>query len=119
MKVKIKRENRMRRHNRVRAAVKGTSDRPRVSIFKSNRHVFIQFIDDTARKTILSSKITPAKKSKIKGTKTEKVVEIAKILAKKAEEAGVKKVVFDRGGYKYHGRIKALADGLRAGGLKF
>jgi len=119
MKVKIKRDNRIRRHNRVRAVIKGTSDRPRISIFKSNRHVFVQFIDDTSRKTILSSKIVSAKKGKTKGTKTEEIVEMAKVLAKKAEEVGVKEVVFDRGGYKYHGRVKALADGLRAGGLKF
>lgn len=118
MENKQKRENRAQRHKRARAVVKGTSDRPRVSVFKSNKYVFIQFIDDKSGKTILSSKVVSGGKSKVKGTKTEKSLKAGEILAEKAKEAGIKEVVFDRGGFKYHGRVKAVADGLRKGGLK-
>lgn len=111
--------NRIRRHKRVRAKIIGTAERPRISVFKSNQHVFVQFIDDEIGKTILSSKVVSSKKSKIKGTKTEKALTIGKMLAEKAIEKGIKKVVFDRGGFKFHGRVKAVAEGLRSGGLKF
>lgn len=111
--------NRTRRHRRVRALIRGTKERPRVSVFKSNKHIFVQLIDDESRKTIFSSKIVSSKKSKIKSSKSDKAGEIGKMVANKAKIAGINEVVFDRGGYKYHGRIKALADGLRAGGLKF
>ena len=111
--------NRQRRHNRVRAAINGTSGRPRVSVFKSNKHIFVQLIDDETKKTLVSSKVISGAKSKLKGKKSDKAAEIGKMVAEKAKTAGITEVVFDRGGYKYHGRIKALADGLRAGGLKF
>ena len=114
-----KQVNRQKRHKRVRSRIIGTKDRPRVSVFKSNNHVFVQFIDDEARKTLLSSKIISKTKTKIKGNKVAKASEIGKMLAEKADAIKIKEVVFDRGGYKYHGRVKALADGLRAGGLKF
>ncbi len=110
---------RISRHKRVRAKVLGTSERPRVSVFKSNKHVFVQFIDDTAGKTIISSQVVSQSKSKIKGSKTEIASKIGEMLAEKAKEAGIKEVVFDRGGFKYHGRIKSIADGLRKGGIKF
>lgn len=97
----------------------GTKEVPRVSVYKSNQHIFVQFIDDVAGKTIFSSIIKPAAKSTMKGTKTEKAATIGELLAKKAKDAGIKKIAFDRGGFKYHGRIKALADGLRKGGLEF
>ena len=116
---KSKKQNRTRRHQRVRARIIGTSKRPRVSVFKSNKHVFAQLIDDESGKTIISSKVISAVKSKIKGNKSKKAEEIGKIIAEKAKEAGINEVVFDRGGYKYHGRVKAVAEGLRAGGLKF
>ena len=119
MDTKKKRLNKQRRHKRVRATIKGTSERPRVSVFKSNKHVFVQFIDDEAGKTVLSSKVVANKKSKIRGTKTDKATKIGEMLAEKAKEAGIKEVVFDRGGFEYHGRIKAVADGLRKGGIKF
>lgn len=119
MDSKQKQLNRIRRHNRVRANIKGTSDRPRVSVFKSNKHIFVQLIDDESRKTILSSKDSSSSKSKLKGGKSEKASEIGKVIAEKAKLVGISEVVFDRGGYKYHGRVKALAEGLRAGGLKF
>lgn len=99
--------------------IAGTKARPRVSVFKSNRHIFVQLIDDELRRTILSSKVVSDSKSKLKGGKSEKAAEIGKVIAEKARAAGINEVVFDRGGYKYHGRVKALADGLRAGGLKF
>lgn len=107
------------RHKRVRSRIFGTAEIPRVSVFKSNRYVFTQFIDDTTGKTIISSKIVSGPESKIKGSKTEIASKIGEILAEKAKEAGIKEAVFDRGGFKYHGRIKAIAEGLRKGGLKF
>jgi len=119
MDTKKKQLNKQRRHRRVRAKIVGTKERPRVSVFKSNKHIFAQFIDDEFGKTILSSKVISNKKSKVKGTKTEKATKIGEMLAEKSKEAGIKKVVFDRGGFKYHGRIKAVADGLRKGGIKF
>ncbi len=110
--------HRISRHKRIRAKIKGTAKVPRVSIFKSSRHIFAQFIDDTKGKTVLSSKVVSSVKSKIKGTKTEKAAGIGKILAEKAKEAGIKEAVFDRGGFKYHGRVKAFVEALRQGGLK-
>jgi len=128
MDTKKKQLNRIRRHRRVRAVILGTSERPRVSVFKSNKHLFVQFIDDEKGKTVISSKVVSNKKGKIKGghgsvlskgTKTEKAAKTGEALAEKAKGVGIKEVVFDRGGFKYHGRIKAVADGLRKGGIKF
>ena len=118
MNNKSKQLNRTRRHRRVRAKILGTKDRPRISVFKSNKHVFVQLSNDETGKTLLSSKVDSDKKSKLKGTKNDKALEVGKIVAEKAKKEGIGEVVFDRGGYKYHGRVKALADGLRAGGLK-
>lgn len=106
------------RHKRVRARIIGTANRPRVSVFKSNKHVFVQLIDDTTGKTLISSKVVSAGKSKLKDKKSDKAMEISKMVAEKAISAGIKEVVFDRGGYKYHGRVKSIAEGLRASGLK-
>lgn len=103
-----KSNNRIRRHNRVRAKISGTAQAPRVSVFRSNRAISAQVIDDVARKTVAS----------VKGPKN-KPESLGEELAKRAIEAGITKVVFDRGGYKYHGRVKNLAEGLRKGGLKF
>ncbi len=114
-----KREQRKQRHARVRAKVKGTTGVPRVSVFRSNRHTFVQIVDDSSGKTLLSSAIKSKKESVSKGTKIEIAEKTGEALAQKAKEAGITKIVFDRGGYKYHGRVKALADGLRKGGLKF
>ncbi len=118
MKVKSKQQHRIMRHKRVRAKIQGSAKRPRVSVFKSNRHVFVQFIDDVSGKTILSSKIISSKKSKMKGAKTVKANSIGEMLAEKAKELGIGEVVFDRGGFKFHGRVKAVADGLKKGGIK-
>lgn len=118
MNNKSKQLHRISRHRRVRAKIVGTKARPRVSVFKSNKHIFVQLIDDESRKTILSSQVVSTARSKIKGNKSEKAAEVGKIIAEKAKTSGISEVVFDRGGYKYHGRIKAVAEGLRAGGLK-
>ena len=127
MDSKQKAQHKISRHKRVRAKITGTSERPRVSVFKSNRNVFAQFIDDTNGKTILSSKIVSVKKTSAKGgsasggkgNKTAQALAVGEILAEKAKELGIKEVVFDRGGFKFHGRVKAVADGLRKGGIKF
>lgn len=108
------RTGREKRKLRIRGKVFGTSDRPRVSVFRSNKKINVQLIDDEKQVTIDSSE-----KGSIKGkTKTEVAFEVGQDLAKKALGKKIDKVVFDRGGYKYHGRVKALAEGLRKGGLK-
>lgn len=112
-----KKEKRYRRHRRVRAKIKGTSRIPRLCVFRSNKHIYTQLIDDEKGKTLLSISDSAIKKLKVK--KAVIAYEVGKLLAKKAIEKKVEKVIFDRGGYKYHGRIKAIADGAREGGLKF
>jgi len=115
-----KKEKRYRRHRRVRAKIKGTSRIPRLYVFRSNKHIYAQLIDDEKGKTLLSVSDREIKrKAKSEKRKTASAHEVGQILAKKALEKKFEKIVFDRGGYKYHGRIKALADGAREGGLKF
>lgn len=114
-----KKQHRTRRQVRIRAKISGTAKVPRISVFRSNRNLFVQVIDDVAGKTLASSIVKSKEKSTMKGTKTEISSTIGETLAKKVQDAGISNVVFDRGGYKYHGRLKALADGLRKGGLKF
>lgn len=104
------------RHKRIRKKIKGTSFCPRLTVFRSNKHIFVQLIDDNKGKTIISASDI---KKKIKGNKTEVAKKIGVELAKMAKEKKIEKVVFDRGGYKYHGRIKAVAEGAREEGLKF
>lgn len=106
-----------RRHKRIRAKIKGTNKVPRLCAFRSNKHIYGQLIDDEKGKTLLIAKDTEVKK-KLKG-KIEIAKEVGKLLAQKAVDKKYKKVIFDRAGYKYHGRIKALAEGAREGGLKF
>lgn len=115
-KSKAKQSNRLTRHRRVRAKIKGTAKRPRVTVFKSSNNLFVQFIDDEKNKTILSNSLKDKKAKKLK--KVDSAKGIGEVLAAKAKASGISEVVFDRGGYKYHGRVKALAEGLRAGGLK-
>ena len=117
-KNKSKTLHRISRHRRIREKISGTAKIPRVSVFKSSRNIFIQFIDDNNRKTILSNKVISGKNNKTKGSKTEKAAIIGQQLAEKAKEAGIKEAVLDRGGFKYHGRVKAVVDGLRQGGIK-
>jgi len=112
------RESRLRRHRRVRGKIRGTAERPRLLVFRSNRGVFAQLIDDDAGKTIAGASWMELPKS-FKGDKTEQAAEVGKRLAAAAKKAGVESVVFDRGGYLYHGRVKALAEGAREGGLSF
>ena len=112
-----KRINRIRRHIRVRAKISGTAERPRISVFKSNRHLFVQAIDDTLGRTIISSKVVSSVKSKLKGTKTELATKIGTIVGEKMKTQGITKAVFDKSGFKYHGRIKAAAEALREAGI--
>jgi large subunit ribosomal protein L18 len=110
-------EARLRRHRRVRGKIRGTAERPRVLVFRSNRGIFAQLIDDDAGRTLAAASWLDLPKS-FKGDKTEQA-EVGKRLAESAKKAGIESVVFDRGGYLYHGRVKALADGAREGGLQF
>lgn len=115
---KLKVKKRELRHHRVRAKVIGTKKRPRVSVFRSNRHVFVQIIDDDKAETLLSFGDFQLAKDKIKGkTKTEISILVGKEIGEQAKKAGIKNMVFDRGGFTYHGRIKSIADGLRDVGL--
>jgi large subunit ribosomal protein L18 len=112
------REARSRRHRRVRGKVAGTTQRPRLAVFRSNLGIYAQLIDDAEGKTVTSVGWKQLPKS-FKGTKTDQAREVGKLLADRAKQAGVEDVVFDRAGYLYHGRVKALAEGAREGGLKF
>jgi len=114
-------EARKRRHKRVRKKIFGTPERPRLCVFRSLKHIYAQIIDDTIGHTLVAaSTLDPAIREKIKGkTKTEQAKEVGLLLAQKALAKGITKVAFDRGGYKYHGRVKALAEGARKGGLEF
>jgi large subunit ribosomal protein L18 len=113
------REARMRRHRRLRRHVVGTAERPRLVVFRSNRGIEAQLVDDLERRTIVSASHLALGKSKGAKTKTEQAAAVGKLLADKAAKAGIETVVFDRGGYLFHGRVKALADGAREGGLRF
>jgi large subunit ribosomal protein L18 len=112
---KVERRSRIRL--RIRKKIKGTTHRPRLSVFRSNVHIYAQIIDDVQGKTLVSASSSELKNAK--GTKVEISKEVGKLLAKKAIEANIESVVFDRGGYLYHGRVKGLAEGAREGGLKF
>ena len=130
-KDKTREAKRTRRRARIRARIKGTAKCPRLSIFKSNRYLYVQLIDDESGRTILSAdsrdvKIKSDKKSGMskKGKKAEAATSnpyfsAGQLLAEQAKGKKINRVVFDRGGYKYHGQVKALAEGARAGGLKF
>jgi len=109
------REARLRRHRRIRGKVSGTAERPRLAVFRSNRGIFAQLIDDTSGRTLASASWLQLKG--FSGDKTEQSAEVGKKLAESAKAAGVEACVFDRGGYRYHGRVKAFAEGVREGGL--
>ena len=111
-------EARLRRHRRVRGKIRGTAERPRLAVFRSNKGIFAQLVDDDTGRTLAGASWTGLPKS-FKGDKTEQAAEVGKRLASAAKSAGIEAVVFDRGGYLYHGRGKALADGAREGGLVF
>jgi large subunit ribosomal protein L18 len=112
------RDARLRRHRRVRAKVRGSAERPRLVVFRSNRGIVAQLVDDDTGRTLASASHLGLPKS-FKGEKTAQAEAVGKALAEAAKKAGVDACVFDRGGYLYHGRVKALADGAREGGLKF
>jgi large subunit ribosomal protein L18 len=111
------REARLRRHRRVRGKVSGTAERPRLVVHRSNRGIFAQLVDDETRRTLASASWLALRKQS--GTKTEQAAEVGKALAAAAKKAGIEACVFDRAGYLYHGRVKALAEGAREGGLTF
>lgn len=106
----------IRRHQRIRARMEGTAERPRLVVFRSLRYNYAQLIDDISGKVLLGM---TDKKTGAKGTKTLLAKELGKLLAKQALEKGIKRCVFDRAGYKYHGRVKAIAEGARENGLQF
>lgn len=106
---------RLRRKNRIRAKVSGTAERPRLAVYRSNTHITAQLIDDIAGKTLVGANDLKVKK----GTKVERAQQVGKAIAEAAKEKKLEAVVFDRNGYQYHGRVKALADAAREGGLKF
>jgi large subunit ribosomal protein L18 len=108
---------RLKRRRRVRAKIYGTAERPRISVFRSNRGLFAQLIDDDAGRTITAVQWTEAELRSLKPM--EQATEAGKLLASRAKAAGIDSAVFDRGGYQYHGRVKALAEGAREGGLEF
>jgi large subunit ribosomal protein L18 len=117
MTVLTKPQARLRRHKRVRGKVSGTAERPRLVVTRSNRGIVAQLVDDANGRTVASATWLQVKS--FKGNKTAQAAEVGKLLAQSAKAAKVDSVVFDRGGYLYHGRVKALADAAREGGLKF
>lgn len=120
MSAATKERARERRHLRVRKKVIGSAERPRLCVFRSNRYIYGQLIDDIAGRTLAAaSSLEPELKGRTFPSKTEAAKEVGRLLAARAKAAGLERVVFDRAGYLYHGRVKALADGAREGGLQF
>ena len=119
----IKRESkaivRRRVHQRIRKSLAGTTERPRLAVFRSVKHIYAQVIDDRAGRTLVSASSTEKSATGKSGGNVAAAKEIGKLVAERAKQNGVTKVVFDRGGYLYHGRVKALADAARAAGLEF
>ena len=115
MTVQTKPAARLRRRRRVRAKVRGSAERPRISVFRSNRGIFAQLIDDDSGRTLAAVNWTEPELRTL--TPTEQAAKAGELLATRAQAAGVQSAVFDRGGYRYHGRVKALAEGAREGGL--
>ena len=117
MTVKSKGQSRLRRRRRVRAKVRGTAERPRLSVFRSNRGIQVQLIDDVAGHTLAAVNWTEDELKSL--SRMEQSKRAGELLAERAKAAGVEECVFDRGGYRYHGKVKALAEGAREGGLRF
>lgn len=120
-RAKEKREARLRRHLRVRKKVRGTAERPRLVVYRSLEHIYAQVIDDTVGHTLVSASTIDGEVRKLLTgkKKTEEAQIVGRVVAERAKNAGIQKVVFDRGGNKYHGRVKALADAAREAGLEF
>lgn len=116
-----RKESTRRRHKRIRRSVVGTSERPRLSVFRSHQHIYVQVIDDTRQHTLVAaSTLEPELKQKLQaGSNCEASTEVGKLIAQRSLEKGIRQVVFDRGGNLYHGRVKALADAARESGLDF
>jgi large subunit ribosomal protein L18 len=118
-----KNESRKKRHRSIRKRIEGNPERPRMAVFRSTRHIYVQVIDDLAQKTLVATSDVAEVKAGASGgdkaAKKERAKKVGADIAKKCLEKGIDKVVFDRSGYKYHGRISALADGAREAGLKF
>src|SRR6266404_3573604 len=111
---------RLHRHRRIRVLLRGTGERPRLNVFRSLHHIYAQVIDDVSGKTVAAASTNEAEvRGKLSGSKTDRARAVGKVIAERAKEKGVSSVVFDRGGYLYHGRVKALADGAREAGLEF
>jgi large subunit ribosomal protein L18 len=111
-------EARQRRHKRIRGKVTGTAERPRLVVFRSNKGISAQLVDDRTARTLAAASWIGLAKT-FKGNKTAQAAEVGKLLAANAKQAGIETAVFDRGGYLFHGRVKALAEGAREGGLRF
>ncbi len=118
-KIKTSAHERYRRHLRVRKKVQGTPERPRLVVFRSSKHIYAQLVDDQARRTLAGVADTSEGLAVEGKGKVARSFALGKLIAAKAKEKGIVKVVFDRGGYQYHGRVKAVADGARKGGLEF
>lgn len=120
-KAKEKRLARLRRHARVRKHVQGTMERPRLCVFRSLKHIYAQVVDDTQQHTLISASTLDAEVQAAAAGKDKagQAAVVGEVLAERAQAAGIKRVVFDRGGYRYHGRVKSLADAAREGGLEF
>jgi large subunit ribosomal protein L18 len=123
MAIESKIESRQRRHHSLRKRIAGTAERPRLVVYRSARHIYAQVIDDTSKKTLAAASDLMPKKSPPadapKGKKRDRAKQVGAIVAKKCLEKGIAQVVFDRGGYRYHGRISSVATGAREAGLKF
>ena len=115
---RTKPEHRVRRHRRVRKKVTGTAERPRLAVFRSNKHIYVQAIDDQARRTIVSASTVEADLRGGSTATVEAAKQVGKLVGERAKAAGIETVVFDRGGFKYHGRVAAIADGAREAGLE-
>ena len=113
MQARTKREARIRRHRRVRRKLLGTAERPRLAIYRSNRHIYAQLVDDGSARTLAAASDLTAEG----GNKTDRAKRVGQAIAERARQAGIERAVFDRGGRLYHGRVKALADGAREAGL--
>ena len=115
----LRRTSRTRRHLRVRKKVSGSTARPRLVVFRSTRHIYVQVVDDTAARTLVSASTLDDGVRGGEGDKKALAAAVGRLVAERAKAAGIDKVVFDRGGYRYHGRIAALADAAREAGLEF
>ncbi len=116
---RAKKANRITRHHRIRRRISGTAERPRLVVFRSLRHIYVQVVDDYAGKTLVAAGTDSKEMKEVKGKKADAARAVGKLIAEKSLAKGISKVAFDRGGYKFHGRVKALAEAARKAGLKF